>query len=217
MSTTSEAFVKLPGEIVGAEDEREQGRKKDKEKKKKDKEKEAQYGRAVETLFRSAYSTHLGLTSMADGKANIMITINGLVMSVLLASVSPRIDNQEWLLAPTVVLLLSCLGSLICAVLAVRPRIRPTEITLESVRAERSNILFFGNYCSLDEFDFRQAMRELRHDPEAMYDVMTRDLYGMGMVMSRKFRLLRYSYTLFMWGLVVGVLLYIGFYLTQVY
>jgi hypothetical protein len=167
MSTTSEAFVKLPGEIVGAEDEREQGRRKDKDKdkRKKDKEKEAQYGRAVETLFRSAYSTHLGLTSMADGKANIMITINGLVMSVLLASVSPRIDNQEWLLAPTVVLLLSCLASLICAVLAVRPRIRPTEITLESVRAERSNILFFGNYTSLDETDFRQAMRITERGP----------------------------------------------------
>jgi Family of unknown function (DUF5706) len=173
--------------------------------KKNRKEKGVEYGRSAETLFRSAYQTHVGLTAMADGKANIMITINGLVISVLIAAVSPRIDRDEWLLLPTAVLLVTCVSSLIFAVLAVRPRINQVPLTLDKVRRERANILFFGNYVNLPEPDFRQGVLELLKDPERAYDTMARDLYGMGSVMSRKFRLLRHSYDLFMGGLVVGV------------
>ena len=42
-------------------------------------------------------------------------------------------------------------------------------------------------------------------------DYLTRrDIYGIGSVLLKKYRMLRYSYTVFMIGLVVSVLLFIG-------
>ena len=38
---------------------------------------------------------------------------------------------------------------------------------------------------------------------------MSRDIYGLGGVLERKYRLLRASYTVFMFGLIAGVVLFL--------
>jgi hypothetical protein len=200
-----------PIEYSAPHTDEEDGDRKKKKKKKKER-KEQEYTRAVETLFRSAYHTHVSLTAMADGKASIMLTINGLLATVVLASITPRIDKAEWLLLPVVITLLTCVGSLVFAVLAVRPRINRTRITLDSVRRDSANLLFFGNYVDLGEAAFRQGIEELLHDPDRMYEVMTRDLYGMGTVLARKYRLLRHCYDIFAAGLILSVLAFAAVY-----
>jgi len=105
-----------------------------KKKKKKKKEKEGLGStRGIETMFRTSYRTHIDMSSLADSKANIMISINGLIMSILIASISPKIDTNAWLLLPTSVLLLGCLLSMVFAVLAARPRVTARPVTLEYV------------------------------------------------------------------------------------
>lgn len=192
---------------------------KDREKKKKKKDKDggkrasAGSARGVETMFRTSYRTHIDMSALADSKANIMISINGIIVSILLASISPKIDANPWLLLPTTVLLVSCLGSLIFAVLAARPRVSHHRITLDDVRRNGANILFFGNFVSMPEDDYLQGMNELLHDSDKLYNNMMRDIYSLGSVLERKFRLLRTSYTVFMFGLIGGVTLYIAVFL----
>ena len=168
--------------------------------------------RGIETMFRTSYRTNMDLSSLADAKANIMITINGLIISIILASISPKIDANPWLLIPTSVLLISCLLSIIYAVLAARPRVQSTLITLEDVRKNRSNILFFGNFVNMPEPDYIAGMTELLQNMDSLYVNMIRDIYGLGKVLEKKFRLLRVSYNAFMFGLISGVLLFIGVY-----
>ena len=40
-------------------------------------------GRGVETMYRTAYRTHVNLSSIADNKANIMLSINAIIISVI--------------------------------------------------------------------------------------------------------------------------------------
>ena len=94
-------------------------------------------------MFRTSYRTHIELSAIADNKSNIMISINGIIISIVIASISPKIDSNPWLLIPTAILLLTCLGSLVYAVLSARPSDSNATITLEDVRANRANILFF--------------------------------------------------------------------------
>jgi len=166
--------------------------------------------RGVETMFRTSYRTHLDLSSLADNKANIMISINGIIISILLASIYPRIVDNRFLLLPTAVLLVFCLLSLVYAVLAARPRVTRREATLDDVRQDKANILFFGTFTTMTEEDFLQGMRELIQDPERAYGNMIRDIYGLGSVLETKYRLLRTSYTIFMFGLVLGVVLFLA-------
>jgi hypothetical protein len=171
--------------------------------------------RGIETMFRATYRVHMDLTALADSKANIMISINGLILSIILASVAPKIDSNNWLLIPTTIVLLSCLGAIIFAVLSARPRINASTITLDDVRSGRENLLFFGNYSRLDEDDFVRGMTDLAQNPDLLYTNMMRDVYGIGRVLNRKFELLRKSYMVFMYGLTVSVLAFIFVFVMQ--
>jgi hypothetical protein len=177
---------------------------------KKGKKKKTGSARGIETMFRTSYRTHLDLSTLADNKANIMISINGIIISILLASIYPRIIDNRLLLLPTAVLLVFCLLSLVYAVLAARPRVTRKETTLEEVRAQEGNILFFGTFTSLKEEEFVEGMSELLENPQQVYGNMIRDIYGLGSVLETKYRLLRTSYTVFMVGLVAGVLLFLA-------
>lgn len=166
--------------------------------------------RGVSDMFRTSYRTHVELSAIADNKSNIMISINGIMISIIIASISPKIDANPWLLWPTAALLLSCLGSLIYAIRAARPRVSKEPVTLEDVRANRANILFFGNYHNMERGEFVEGIEELMVDEERLYDSMARDLYGLGMVLARKYELLRISYNIFMIGIILGVFLFLG-------
>lgn len=166
--------------------------------------------RGVETMFRTSYRTHQDLSNLADNKANIMISINGIILSILLASIYDRIVENQWLLLPTAVLSLGCVVSLVYAVLAARPRVTQGTATLEDVQAGKANILFFGTFTNMSEEEYYLGMRELIENPERTYGHMIRDIYGLGSVLQTKYRLLRVSYTVFMFGLISGVLLFLA-------
>jgi len=183
---------------------------KNKKIKKKDKDKDKGSERGVETMFRTSYRTHLALSSLADAKANIMISINGIIISILLATVYPSVTQSRWLLVPSTVLLLSCLVSLVYAVISARPRVTRRTVTLEDVRENRANILFFGTFVNMSEEDFIAGMWELMGNRRRIYTNMMRDLFGLGAVLETKYRLLRIAYTVFMVGLAVGVVSYLA-------
>lgn len=169
--------------------------------------------RGIETMFRTSYRVHMNLSSLADAKANIMISINGLIISIIIAALSPKIDSNPRLLIPTTIMLLGSLISILYAVRSARPRVSSQFVTLEDVGQNRANILFFGHFTNLSEGDFVIGMSNLLADQTALYQNMIRDIYGLGKVLARKFELLRISYTVFMIGISVGILAFIIVYI----
>lgn len=161
--------------------------------------------RGIETMFRTSYRVHMDLSSLADTKANIMISVNGLIISITLGALAPRIASAPILLYPMGVLVIGCLVALIYAVLAARPRVSSTPVTLEDIEDNSANILFFGNFVNMAEAEFVEGMVDLMQRTDHLYTNMIRDLYGLGQVLQRKFRLLRVSYNVFMVALVLGV------------
>jgi hypothetical protein len=99
---------------------------------------------------------------------------------------------------------------MVYAVLAARPRLNSRGVTLDEVRGNAANILFFGNFVSLPQDDYVQGMTELIKDGDRLYVNMLKDIYNLGVVLERKFRLLRISYTVFMFGLVIGAALFVA-------
>ena len=134
--------------------------------------------RGIETMFRSAYRVQLTLTALADNKANMMISINGIIISIIIASVAPKLDSNPWLLVPTSLFLLGNLTSIIFAILAARPRVGSRHVDLQDLRQSDGNILFFSNFCKLQECEFVEGMSTLMRDRTALYESMIRDIYG---------------------------------------
>ena len=173
--------------------------------------------RGIETLFRTNYRTNMDLTSLADAKANIMISINGLIVSILIASLAPGFEKNPWLLIATSLFLIGCLGSLVFAVLAARPRVQTNVVTVESALRNRTNILFFGNFNHMTQAEYVFAMKQVVQDPTQIYEMMMKDVYGIGSVLQKKYTLLRKSYTIFIVALVVGVLSFIATFMYTTY
>jgi hypothetical protein len=161
--------------------------------------------RGIETLFKSAYRVQMDLTGLADNKANMMISINGIIMSIILASVAPKLDSNPWLLLPTSMLLVGSLISMIFAILAARPRVSRAPITLSDLQHSKGNILFFGNFANMAEDDFVRGLEELMLNKPLVYDTMIRNIHGLGSVLNKKFALLQIAYTSFMIALTLGV------------
>lgn len=172
--------------------------------------KESRPERGIETVFRLTISNHMNLSKMADDKANFLLSINGIILSFALANLVSKLDVQTnyFLVAPTGILMLVCLVSIIFAILSTRPKLNSGNTTKEDVEKKRANLLFFGNFHSMKLEEFSWGFTEMMKDRDFLYGSMIRDLYYLGKVLGRKYYLIRIAYTVFMWGIIISVLSY---------
>lgn len=166
-------------------------------------------GRGVETMYRATYRTHVNLSSIADNKANIMLSVNAIVLSVVVANLATKLDSNPHLVIPTIILVGVCLASLFYAIQATRPKVTEGKSSIEDIKARRSNLLFFGNFYSMPIDDFHYGMMEMIRDEEFLYSSMTRDLYYLGVVLAKKYTFLRICYNIFLFGIIIAVLAFV--------
>ena len=59
--------------------------------------------RGIETMFRVALRNHITLSDIADTKANILLSVNAIIISVALSNLLPKLDNPSntYLIYPT--------------------------------------------------------------------------------------------------------------------
>ena len=165
--------------------------------------------RGIETMYRGAYRTQLDLTNLADTKANIMISINGLILSVVLAAGGFIANLEPWLLVPVGALVLTCITAIFFAVQAARPRLpRKLDPTPDDFIAGDANVLFFQDFASLPEDEYVRVMDHIMRDRDLTYQHMIRHLYGLGKGLNRKFDLLKLAYGSFVVGLIGSAALF---------
>ncbi len=167
---------------------------------------DAEVGRGVETMYRTTYRTHINLSGMADSKANIMLSINAIVISVTMPQLFPRFEQYPQIIIPAIILLVVCVTAMTLATLSTRPKITEGKFTREDIESRKANLLFFGNYYNMKLDDFHWGMMEMIKDKDFLYTSMTKDLYFLGVVLAKKYRYLSYCYNVFMYGVIGAVL-----------
>ena len=180
--------------------------------------------RGTETMYRATYRNHINLSQIADEKANMMISINTIIMSVIITVVGSGftftgqsfVESMRYTV-PIAFLLLGSLFSVIFAVISARPNVTSKKVNLEKIRKKKSSVLFFGNFSNMKLQEFITNMHELMSDKDLLYDNMTVDLYYLGLVLTDKYRMLRISYNIFMGGLVFAVVAFIGIFFYSQY
>lgn len=180
----------------------------DKKKKKKDKEKP---DKGVETLFRVTLNNHTQLSQIADSKANILLSVNAIIISIALSTLIPKLDSptNAHLVLPTFVMLMFSVVSIIFAILATRPKVNSLKYDPEEVRTRKLNLLFFGNFSKMPLDHYQAAMKEMMNDRDYLYESLIKDLYLLGTVLERKYKLLRITYNIFMFGIVTSVIAFV--------
>jgi predicted metal-dependent HD superfamily phosphohydrolase len=163
--------------------------------------------RGVETMFRVALKNHMTLSNIADTKANILLSVNAIIVSLALSNLLPKLDNpsNNYLIVPTVIFVIFTVASIILSILATRPNVTQGKFTKEDVANKKVNLLFFGNFHQMKLNDFEWGITEMMQDRDYLYGSLTKDLYFLGLVLNRKYKILRLTYTVFMIGILVSV------------
>ncbi|WP_462254202.1 Pycsar system effector family protein [Ekhidna sp.] len=175
-------------------------------KKKVKKAKELTPTRGIETMFRTTSKNHMELSAIADNKANIMISINSIILSVMVSVLIRKLEEYPHMTIPAIVLTLVCLTTIVFAVLATRPNVSKGKFEHEDIINKKANLLFFGNFHKMKLEDYQWGMQEMLKDADYLYGSMIKDIYFLGAVLGKKYRLLRMSYTIFMFGFVLSIL-----------
>lgn len=162
--------------------------------------------RGVQTFYRVALRNHIKLSDIADTKANILLSVNAIIISVVLANLISKLDTNPYLTWPTVIFTLFSVISMIMSIIATRPNVTSGQFTKEDVKNQEVNLSFFGNFHKMKLEEYEWAIQELVNDKDYIYKALTKDLYFLGKVLERKYRILRITYTVFMVGIIISLI-----------
>jgi len=165
--------------------------------------------RGIETMFRITSGNNQRLSDMADNKAHILITVNSIIMSAIISLVLRKLEENSFLTIPTFILLTISLLSMTFSILATRPSIPKGVFTPDDIAQKKVNLLFFGNFYKMHLEEYTDGMLKVMADKDFLYGTLIRDVYSQGVVLGRKYRLLRTAYNVFMFGLIISVLAFI--------
>lgn len=183
----------------------------DEKQKKKTTKKSDKPEKGIETMFRVTLRNHIKLSDIADTKSNILLSVSAIMMSIVLTTLVPKLDKQdnEYLIYPTAIFLFITVATIIFSILATRPKVTSGSFTKEDVANKKVNLLFFGNFYKMTLEEFQEGMFDVMGDYNYLYKSLMKDLYFLGIVLQKKYRLLRIAYTIFMIGIIVSVIAFV--------
>ncbi len=161
--------------------------------------------KGIQTMLRLTSSNHLELSGMADNKANILISVNAIIISVILGVLFRKLQDEPFLIIPSSIFLLVSVSTIVISILATRPKVSCGTFTNEDVINKKTNLLFFGNFHKAPFEQYNEAMRKMMRDPNYLYGALINDIYQLAVVLGRKYRLIRLAYNIFMVGIVISV------------
>jgi len=165
--------------------------------------------RERETLFRCAYKNQTSLRQIIDNKANIIISINTVLLSSIIAIsgfgiITEHMEIYYFNLLPLVIIISCSLVSAIFAILAAMPKIITSRTP--HLPPEKQSLLFFGEIVNHTQKEYTRKMESLLESREEIYEHMTIDIYNQGLVLKKKYNLLSYAYKVLMYGIGLGVI-----------
>lgn len=165
--------------------------------------------KGIQTMLRLTSENHMRLSEMADNKANILISVNAIIISVILSVLIRKIEVDTHLAIPTLIFLFSSLVTIVISILATRPKITKGSFTREDILNRRTNLLFFGNFFNTGLEEYKWGMATMMKDPNYLYGTLVDDIYYLGKVLGRKYKLVRIAYSVFMIGIIISALAFI--------
>ena len=162
--------------------------------------------KGMQTMLRLTSSNHIQLSEMADSKANILISVNAIIISVILSVLLRKLQTDPYLTIPTITFLAFSVITIVVAILATRPKLNTGTFEDEDIVNKKTNLLFFGNFHKMSYPQYETAMRTMMKDSDYLYSSIVQDIFHLGQVLGKKYRLIRLAYNIFMLGIIASVI-----------
>lgn len=161
----------------------------------------------LDQMIRQTRAHHVSLSSLADKKANMMLTIASLMIPL---STGFLYDERSHLAAAT--LIGFCVLTILLAAYAAMPKIKTdnkSDSTL-NIKETSFNLLFFGSFVRMGYSEYKNAMEKMMNDPNEVYETQVREIYTIGQYLAhKKYRFVQFSYFSFIAGIISSSTIYI--------
>jgi len=159
--------------------------------------------KGVETMFRLLSGNQYKLNQLVDKKASILISINALILSIVIGTVLNQLDKDPHLIYPATLILVTNLASISLAVFATRPERTHGD-------SDTKNLMFYGNFHEMEEKEYVNEVMTIMNKGDELYENIARDVFYLGKRMNKKFSFLRYSFDVFLFGIIGSVIAFLG-------
>ena len=169
----------------------------------------ARQGRSIQSLFRVTMRQQINHIAIADNKAGMIISIDTLIIGLIMTLLGSGITvngaefmSREQLAIPFAILLVMCLISAIFSISATKPKIIRTVSDKPKIKQSR---LFFGYINDQSQEDYLDEMTGILDSSKEIHDNLLIDIHNQGRILTKKYNMLHWAYTFFMWGLILSV------------
>ena len=172
---------------------------------------EARPERGIETWFRLASKNLYTRLQIVDTKANILITANAIIISMVLGTLYSNLDDEPHLIYAVAGLVVTNVLSITFAILATIPKSWVKRIvTDESLETtiESADLMTFEDFSEMRLDSYVDSVMKVIADGDTLYPSLIKDIHSLGVKLSRKYRLIRNSYLVFLYGIIFSVLLF---------
>jgi hypothetical protein len=146
----------------------------------------------------------ISFSQMADTKANILLSISSVLLSISLTQVTdPRFTGA------VLVLVGFLLVTIFLALMTVIPKLHGFRPKKHSVHDPTYSPLYFDDYADIPYDEYAQNMEEIMNDSNRTYETMVKEIYYSGVyLVKNKYKYIRSGYMFFFAGLIVSTLIY---------
>ena len=163
--------------------------------------------RGIETWFRLASKNLYARLQIVDTKANILITANAIIISMVLGTLYTRLDDDPHLIYAVSGLVITNILSITFAILATIPpywqKRKESKVKLGSV-----DLMTFEDFSDMKIEDYTDSVMKTMEDGEVLYPSIIKDIHELGVKLAKKYRLIRSSYLVFLYGIIISMFLF---------
>jgi Family of unknown function (DUF5706) len=164
----------------------------------------------TDDLFKLAFRNYVSLVSVADKKAGLLINVNSIIISVVIAFVIGRSDRYPFLLTPSFFLLGVAFITILLSILASRPQ---RNRLLQDRKSKSYQTFFFGSFDLIGSDFFKADWNSYSNELDAflkggkdrVYQEMYKETFNVRKVLGKKFSYLSVAYWMFLTGLFVSI------------
>jgi len=146
----------------------------------------------------------ISFSQMADTKANILLSISSVMLSISLTRVSDTRFTEA-----LIVLVAFLLVAIFLALMTVIPKVQAYRHKKHSVHDPAYSPLYFGDYADVPYDEYATHLEEIMNDHNRTYETMVKEIYFSGVyLVKNKYRYIRLGYFFFFTGLIVTTLIF---------
>ena len=163
--------------------------------------------RGIETWFRLTSNNMYTRLQIVDRKANILITANAIIISMVLGTLYTRLEDDHHLIFAVVGLIITNVGSISFAILATIPQAWSNYVSPEEAKVV--DLLNFDDIQSQSLDQYKTSVMQLMEEKQILYPSIITDVHRLAKTLARKYKLIRVSYLILLYGIISTMLLFL--------